>query len=86
MTIKNTLRNSKQSVPSVCERQWNMMTKDNWKNKSTGMICYTCMHYMEKGTLDEDVQPKGRCKRHAPTMEGFPVVFNTDWCGDHKLK
>ena len=27
----------------------------------------------------------GRCRRHAPTMSGFPVVFDTDWCGDHKL-
>lgn len=27
----------------------------------------------------------GRCRRHAPTMAGFPVVFVTDWCGDHKL-
>lgn len=27
----------------------------------------------------------GRCRRHAPTMGGFPVVFVNDWCGDHKL-
>jgi hypothetical protein len=27
----------------------------------------------------------GRCRRHAPTMSGFPAVFGTDWCGDHKL-
>jgi len=27
----------------------------------------------------------GRCRRHAPTMNGYPVVFGTDWCGDHKL-
>lgn len=27
----------------------------------------------------------GRCRRHAPTMNGFPVVFVNDWCGDHKL-
>jgi len=27
----------------------------------------------------------GRCRRHAPTMNGYPVVFRTDWCGDHKL-
>jgi hypothetical protein len=27
----------------------------------------------------------GRCRRHAPTMSGFPAVFETDWCGDHKL-
>jgi hypothetical protein len=27
----------------------------------------------------------GRCRRHAPTMSGFPAVFGRDWCGDHKL-
>jgi hypothetical protein len=27
----------------------------------------------------------GRCRRHAPTMSGFPAVFDSDWCGDHKL-
>lgn len=28
----------------------------------------------------------GRCRRHAPVgNEGWPVVFETDWCGDFKL-
>lgn len=27
----------------------------------------------------------GRCRRHAPTMSGYPAVFVNDWCGDHKL-
>ena len=27
----------------------------------------------------------GRCRRRAPTMGGFPVVFHYDWCGDHKI-
>jgi hypothetical protein len=27
----------------------------------------------------------GRCRRHAPTMTGYPVVYTSDWCGDHKL-
>lgn len=27
----------------------------------------------------------GRCRRHAPTMNGYPVAFELDWCGDHKL-
>jgi len=27
----------------------------------------------------------GRCRRHAPSMNGYPVVFHGDWCGDHKL-
>ena len=39
------------------------------------------MWYAPKG--DEAVV--GRCRRHAPSMNGYPVVFPTDWCGDHKL-
>lgn len=27
----------------------------------------------------------GRCRRHAPTLRGWPVVYDSDWCGDHKL-
>ena len=27
----------------------------------------------------------GRCRRHAPTMNGYPVVFKFDWCGDHRV-
>lgn len=30
-------------------------------------------------------QVLGRCRRHAPTMSGWPAVFSTDWCGNHKL-
>ena len=34
----------------------------------------------------ESFGPKfGRCRRHAPSMNGYPAVFATDWCGDHKL-
>jgi hypothetical protein len=52
---------------------------DNWKHRSAGMICKSCMWNAPK---DGEV---GRCRRHAPTMSGYPVVFNSDWCGDHKL-
>jgi len=27
----------------------------------------------------------GRCRRNAPTLNGWPVVFVSDWCGEHKL-
>jgi hypothetical protein len=27
----------------------------------------------------------GRCRRHAPTMNGYPVVYINDWCGDHRI-
>jgi hypothetical protein len=29
--------------------------------------------------------PIGRCRRNAPTMKGWPVLFGSDWCGEHKL-
>ena len=32
-----------------------------------------------------DAPTLGRCRRRAPTMNGYPVVYMTDWCGDHKL-
>ena len=35
-----------------------------------------------KGVIGLEI---GRCRRHAPTMTGYPVVYITDWCGDHKL-
>lgn len=52
---------------------------DPWAHRSTGMKCRTCMWYVEKKA------ELGRCRRHAPTMNGYPAVYNNDWCGDHKL-
>ena len=60
---------------------------DPWVHRSKHMQCYTCMYYVTK-QADETVQPEvilGRCRRHAPTMGGYPAVFVTDWCGDHKV-
>lgn len=47
---------------------------DPWKHRSEGMRCETCMWHVNT-----------RCRRHAPTMQGYPAVFPDDWCGDHKL-
>lgn len=58
---------------------------DKWKHRSEGMRCVTCMWYCEKQVDDATVQVVGRCRRHAPTMNGYPVVYPGDWCGDHKL-
>ena len=72
---------------------------DPWKHRSAGMTCATCMWFAEKvpsPTWEEAKEtidnggglPKdsfGRCRRHAPTMQGYPAVFGNDWCGDHKL-
>jgi hypothetical protein len=32
-----------------------------------------------------DMKVIGRCRRHAPTMSGYPAIFEDDWCGDHKV-
>lgn len=54
--------------------------KDPWAHRSAGMKCLTCMWFVHKAPGNV-----GRCRRHAPTMNGYPVVFPDDWCGDHKL-
>lgn len=61
---------------------------DNWKHRSKGIKCSSCMWYAPKETeapLHEKLEGFGRCRRHSPTMSGYPAVFGTDWCGDHKL-
>ena len=65
---------------------------DPWKHRSQGMKCGTCMWFVAKiailpGTIDtpSPVYNIGRCRRHAPSMGGYPVVFVNDWCGDHRL-
>ena len=57
-----------------------MPTDDNWKHRSEGMRCKTCIWWVRKGHT-----PLGRCRKRAPTLNGWPAVFETDWCGDHKL-
>lgn len=63
--------------------------KDPWKHRSSNMVCVTCMWNVAKGggqsMSDPTKKQLGRCRRHAPTMDGYPVVFADDWCGDHKL-
>lgn len=49
-------------------------SKDPWAHRSAGMKCETCMWHVNF-----------RCRRHAPTMNGYPAVYPDDWCGDHKM-
>ena len=64
---------------------------DRWQHRSKEMRCASCMWFCEKEIIkapEEPVPEKnyfGRCRRHAPTMSGYPAVFGGDWCGDHKL-
>ena len=65
--------------------------QDPWAHRSENMSCKTCMWFVEKQRTvthnSETVPDKivGRCRKHAPTMGGYPAVYMTDWCGDHKL-
>ena len=63
------------------------MNDDPWKHRATRMICKTCIWHVEKAISQEAATSShvGRCRRRAPTMNGYPAVFETDWCGDHKI-
>lgn len=58
---------------------------DPWKHRSEGMRCKTCIWFAPKQPNDKPAFDLGRCRRHAPTMGGYPVVFVNDWCGDHRI-
>ena len=62
--------------------------EDPWSNRSNNMKCKTCMWFVAKKRVN--LTPgigynTGICRRHSPSMSGYPVVFVNDWCGDHKL-
>lgn len=60
---------------------------DPWAHRSVGRRCGTCVFYVTKVDVsDKPLRELGRCRRHAPTLSGYPVVSPSDWCGDHKLK
>lgn len=68
-------------------KEEHMMT-DNWKHRSARMKCDTCMWYVPKELTSDQAGPRvglGRCRRRSPTMAGFPAVYDSDWCGDHKI-
>ncbi len=67
------------------------MPQDNWEHRSEGMRCETCVVFVLKrndpnrATMVTERGRLGRCRRHAPSLNGWPAVFESDWCGDHKL-
>ena len=69
------------------------LERDPWKHRSKGMKCASCMWFVKKAPSQLEAPARrelgqgevGRCRRHAPSMGGYPVVFTTDWCGDHRL-
>ncbi len=62
-----------------------MSGPDPWKHRSMGMLCGTCMWFVRKEPAKEATKIVGRCRRRAPTHDGYPAVFIDDWCGDHKI-
>ena len=61
------------------------MSNDPWKHRSAGMKCNSCMWFVLKEVTGDGDAIIGRCRKRSPTMDGYPVVFTYDWCGDHKL-
>jgi len=61
--------------------------QDKWTNRQRNMSCRFCMWYWPKRVLGKSLDESrlGRCRRRAPTLGGFPVVYSDDSCGDHKL-
>lgn len=86
--LKDDVRN--QENTGSCETKYQ---NDSWKHRTQGMICATCMWFVYKTPqpenqykrLDDGRGSLGRCRRHSPTMNGYPAAFSQDWCGDHKL-
>jgi hypothetical protein len=58
---------------------------DPWKHRSEGMRCKTCIWFVPKQPNNKLGYDLGRCRRHAPSMGGYPVVYVNDWCGDHRI-
>lgn len=55
--------------------------KDNWANRAAGLKCVRCCWWIRKA------DHVGRCRRHAPSADapGWPITFETDYCGDFRL-
>lgn len=83
------MENNRTIRPTESPSEDGLIKEDPWIHRSRGMLCRTCIYFVRKeASVAVPLDPRGstgRCRRHAPTMNGYPVVFQTDWCGDHKL-
>lgn len=84
--MKEGERGCTTTVERLATEDLEAMIVDNWKLRSIGMRCTTCMFFVEKLTTAIQAEDNliGRCRRRAPTVNGFPVVYSSDWCGEHK--
>ena len=81
-TVSKPVKVAKEYDYGVPENKNESMINDPWAHRGIGMKCKTCMWFVSKG---EPLLGVGRCRRHSPSMNGYPVVYITDWCGDHKV-
>ena len=82
--------NNEKCAKSTTNLDFNSTNADNWAGRNEHMRCKTCMYFVKKykSNFDTPISARpsiGRCRRHAPTMKGYPAVFEDDWCGDHKI-
>jgi len=62
--------------------------EDNWQHRSAEMRCRTCTFYVPKvvGIAGSESGAEiGRCRHSAPTSQGWPAIYPSDWCGQHKI-
>jgi hypothetical protein len=43
--------------------------------------CAYCYYFYDQSD-DDDAIVRGQCRRHAPTINGWPIVTERAWCGD----
>lgn len=73
--------------PEVMRQEAQIAKKsaDPWIHRSDNMLCKKCIWFVPKQPNNKIGYDLGRCRRHAPTISGYPVVFVNDWCGDHRI-
>ena len=54
------------------------MEQERIDNKKHCISCIWFEYYGEEKTF-------GVCRKHAPTNDGFPVVFMDSYCGDQRI-
>ena len=74
----------------MLEKETIRVHKDEWRHRSEGMKCGTCIWFVLKEKQSDMPRPMhakeiGRCRRHAPTINGYPATYLNDWCGDHRI-
>lgn len=80
----NTSSKSAMSQPYAPGAPIQQNKVDPWQHRSENTRCKTCMWFCPKPGEDSLIH-MGRCRRHSPSIGGYPVVFVNDWCGDHRL-